>query len=85
MLELTIRFTSEAPSLRCTGTLDARTRDHVLDALAELLRSSPSTVVIDVTDLQVADLEAADVLAEVQFRGRQAGASLQWQGLNCTG
>lgn len=85
MLELTIRFTSEAPSLRCTGTLDARTRDHVLDAVDELLRASPSLIVIDVTDLQLSDFEAADALAEVQFRARQSGASLQWQGLDCTG
>lgn len=57
----------------------------MLDALDELLRTSPSMVVIDVMDLQLPDLEAADALAEVQWRVRQAGAALQWKGLDCTG
>lgn len=42
-------------------------------------------VVIDVMDLQLPDLEAAVALAEVQWRVRQAGAALQWKGLDCTG
>jgi ABC-type transporter Mla MlaB component len=69
-------------SLRCTGTLDRRTRHHVEEAVGELLVEMPSRIAIDVAHLTVADVDAANALAHVQRMVRGAGVRLRWQGLD---
>jgi anti-anti-sigma regulatory factor len=79
-LELTLDYAEV--SLRCAGTLDTRTRGHVVDAVDELLAGEPASIVIDVADLYVADIDGANTLATVQRMVRDAGIRLRWQGLD---
>lgn len=79
-LELTLDY--ELTSLRCAGTLDTRTRHHVIDAVDELIAGEPGGIVIDVAGLYVADVDGANTLAEVQRMVRDAGCRLRWQGLD---
>jgi anti-anti-sigma regulatory factor len=80
VLELTLDYVPA--SLRCAGTLDVRTRRHVLEAIAELLAGKPSEVTIDVEDLHVTDTDGANAFAYMQRMVREAGVILQWNGLD---
>lgn len=80
VMELTISYLDR--SLRCTGTLDGRTRCHLVEAVDELLASEPPFVVIDVGELHVADVDGANALALVQRKVRAAGGRLRWHGLD---
>lgn len=80
MLQLTLDYMH--PSLRCAGTLDARTRGHVLEAAEVLFARRPSRIVIDITDLHIADVDGANALAHLQRMARDARAVLRWQGLD---
>ena len=71
-----------ATSLHCSGTLDAGTRHDVVEAVAALLAGEPSTITIDIGELHVADVDGANALAHVQKMARDAGTSLQWEGLD---
>jgi anti-anti-sigma regulatory factor len=79
-LQLTIDYADG--SLRCAGTLDARTRRHIVEAVDELLAAGPAFIVIDVGELHVADVDGANALANVQRTVREAGVRLRWQGLD---
>lgn len=79
-LELTLDFVEG--SLRCAGTLDARARRQVVEAVSELLAHAPTCVTVDVSALYVADVDAADILAGVQKMARDARVRLRWDGLD---
>ncbi|MDA8312935.1 MAG: STAS domain-containing protein [Actinomycetota bacterium] len=70
-----------ATSLRCVGTLDARTRSRLVSAVEQVLRFRPRAVTIDVEELRLADRDAAAALAQVQRMVEQSGATLRWRGL----
>lgn len=79
-LELTLDYPRGV--LRCTGTLDSRTRRHVVGAVNELLAGTPPSITIDVGDLTVAEVDGADAFAHVQQLVRDAGVRLRWLGLD---
>lgn len=79
-LELTLDYAKR--KLRCTGTLDRRTRRHVVEAVGELLAVTPSSITVDVAHLAVADVDGANAFAHVQRMVREAGVRLRWQGLD---
>lgn len=80
--ELELTFGYLPLSLRCQGTLDARTRHHLVAAVDELLaKGSSRIVVIDISHLHVADVDGANGLSRVQRMVRDAGARLRWEGL----
>lgn len=79
-LELSLDYVQA--SLRCVGTLDTLTRRHLFEAVDELLMDVPARITIDVTDLQVADVDGANALANVQRMVRDAGSRLRWMGLD---
>lgn len=81
-LELTLNYSPRPTSLRCVGTLDARTQRHMLQAVDELLAVGPSHVTVDVRDLRVADSDGANALTLVQRMVRDAGAILRWRGID---
>lgn len=81
-LELTLSYRPGQSMLRCVGTLDTRTRRHVLEAAEELLATAPSSVTVDVEDLHVDDVDGANALTQVQRMMREAGVRLQWRGLD---
>lgn len=68
--------------LRCIGTLDSRTRRHVVEAVGELLVDVPPSITIDVARLTVADVDGANTFAHVQRMVREAGVRLRWEGLD---
>ncbi|MDA8312035.1 MAG: STAS domain-containing protein [Actinomycetota bacterium] len=76
-LELTLGQTS----LRCTGTLDRRTRPYVLEAAQIVLARRPPSITVDVSKLSVADADAANTLVRLQRMARDAVARLHWVGL----
>lgn len=80
-LELTIDYA--VPSLGCVGTLDARTRHHLVASVTELLAAADgrSTITIDIGSLELADLDAAHTLTHVEHMVRGAGMGLHWRGL----
>jgi hypothetical protein len=53
------------PVVRLTGVLDAVSAPDVRSALLEVLSGQPKAVVVDVTELQVADPDLAGVLRDV--------------------
>lgn len=69
-------------SLACAGVLSRRTRRHVLEAVQLILEGETSTLVVDVSELQIADVDGANALAHVQRMVREAGAALCWRGLD---
>lgn len=79
-LELTLQYIPA--SLRCTGTLDTRTRCHFVEAVEELLASAPSSVTIHIGELHVGDVDGANTLAHAQRLAREAGIRLRWRGLD---
>lgn len=81
VLELTLDSATAPTALRCVGRLDARTRPLLMEAVAQLLRSHPTTVSIEIGELQVVDAEASSALSQVQQMMRQAGISVHWHGL----
>jgi anti-anti-sigma regulatory factor len=78
-LQLWIDRGASAASVRCAGTLDAKTGHHVLDAVVEVLDRGTSRVTLDATDLRVADLEGAHTLTRAQRTVREGGALLVWR------
>lgn len=80
-LVLTLDSPVRASSLRCVGTLDHRTKRHLVAAVEEMLLGSPDTVAIDVEQLRLADAEAANALTTVQHMVREAGIALRWHGV----
>jgi anti-anti-sigma regulatory factor len=77
ILELTLGPTS----LRCAGTLDARTRHHVVEAAELLLRRQPQAVTVDVADLTVLDDGGAETFARLEALALDAGVELHLVGL----
>lgn len=74
-------FSLDPPTfLRCVGTLNGRTRHHLLEIVEHMLRSGPGTITIDVEELRLADVDAANALTRVQRRVKDAGASVHWLG-----
>lgn len=80
VLELTVDYVDR--SLRCDGTLDARTRSHVIEAAEDLLARRPSRICIDISSLRITDAEGANALGHIQRMARDAGAVLDWRGLD---
>lgn len=78
-LELTIDPVSA--TVRCAGTLDGRTRRHMVEAVEALVARGRSTVTVDVQALDVSDDESARTLAHVQRLVRKAGRNIRWHGL----
>ncbi len=69
-------------SLECVGTLDTRTRRHVLEAVEIVLQDGPPSVDIDISGVRVADADGANTLVALQRMVKDAGASLHWRGLD---
>jgi anti-anti-sigma regulatory factor len=80
-LVLTLDFSVSATSLRCVGTLEGRTRHHMVAAVEQMLRPRPHGVSIDIGELDLADDDAAGALIEVQRMVGDAGAVLRWHGI----
>lgn len=77
MMELTFR----PSSLVCTGTLNTRTRRYVLEAASVLMAEHPPRVTIDISNVDISDVDGANTLAHLQRIARQAGTVLHWEGL----
>jgi|GEM_PF-6924400 len=69
-------------TLECAGTLNARTRGYVLEALEVVLQSEPPSVDINISDLRVADADGATALIAVERIVREAGVKVHWRGLD---
>lgn len=82
VLEIWVDDAVRPTTLRCAGRLGAGTRHAVLDAVAELLATGPRRLVVDVSDLEVADSEGAGTLVQVQRMVREAGAAMAWRGVS---
>lgn len=81
ILELGIDYAG--PSVSCVGDLDVRTKHHLVEAVGELVATTGerAEIAIDVSRLHLADLQAANTLAEVQGMVRAAGMRVRWRGL----
>lgn len=80
-LVLTLDSPAGATSLRCVGTLDRRTRRHLVAVIEDMLRSGPDEITIDVERLRLADSDAANALTAVQRMARRADVPLRWRGV----
>lgn len=80
-LVLTLDLPVSPTSLQCVGTLDSRTRHHLMAVVEWMLRPAPASVTINVEKLRLADAAAADALTEVQRMVREAGTVLRWHGV----
>ncbi len=78
VLELTLE--NEPRSLRCAGSLDARTRVHVVEAVEELLKDAPTRLTVDIDGLRVIDDDGATALTCIQDMAHAAGVPLSWTG-----
>lgn len=78
-----MELTLERPgTLRCTGTLDVRTRRPLFAALDELLSWGPAQITIDVSELRLGDRDGAHALVHVQEMAQDAGVMVAWVGLD---
>ena len=84
VLELWLDSTSQPVLLRCAGRLESSTVGPFKRAVAELLRCSRKTMVLDIGSLQIADEEARGSLVAAECSARQAGITLMWCGVPAT-
>ncbi|MHB1555760.1 MAG: STAS domain-containing protein [Acidimicrobiales bacterium] len=70
-----------ATTLRCVGTLDTHDQQNLVAVVDEMLRARPGNITVDIEQLQLADAEAANTLAQVQRMVKDSGAALHWHGV----
>ena len=81
-LALWLDAVDDIASMRCQGTLDTRTRRAFLAAVTTVLATHPRFLRIDVTCLNVEDVDGANALTLVPRMAREATAALVWTGLD---
>lgn len=78
----TMNLTLQASSLVCNGALNARTRPYLLEAAQVLFADHPTRVTIDISEVDIEDVDGANTFAHLQRMARQAGTTLHWKGLD---
>jgi hypothetical protein len=68
--------------LGCAGALNRWNRHYLRDAVDLVLQAKPPSLVVDISGLQIGDVDGANALAHVQRAARDAATTLSWRGLD---